>query len=191
MSKASMRTKLLQGFLLLLLPPLAHAQNFHLTSNDIQQGREIGDTYIQAGSGCTGGNVSPQLAWSGAPASTKSFAITMYDPDAPTGSGWWHWLVLNIPANVHSVPRDAGNNSRDKLPAGAVQGRTDFATVGYGGPCPPLGDRTHRYRFTIWALKTSHLDINKEMSAAQIGYMLHANAITSAELVALSTRAPR
>jgi len=109
----------------------------------------------------------------------------MYDPDAPTGSGWWHWSVVNIPASVHSLATNAGTTSGQNLPAGAQQGRTDFAKPGYGGACPPPG-QTHRYRFKVWALKIDRIQINAEMSAAQIGYMLGANSLATAELTPIS-----
>lgn len=185
-----MNRNIVTAALFMLMAPLASAQQFQLTSQDVRQGQEMGADFVQNGSGCTGGDISPQLSWKGAPSGTKSFAITMYDPDAPTGSGWWHWSVVNIPATVHSIVRDGGARSGANLPAGAVQGRTDFARPGYGGACPPLGD-THRYRFKVWALKVDKLDIDTEMSAAQIGYMLGANALGSAELVPISTHGDR
>jgi len=91
--------------------------------------------------GCEGGNISPSLSWSGAPADTKSFAITVYDPDAPTGSGFWHWVVFNIPSSTTSIPKDAGNEKKKLMPKGVIQSRTDFGTDGYGGPCPPPAGR--------------------------------------------------
>ncbi|MCI0998124.1 YbhB/YbcL family Raf kinase inhibitor-like protein, partial [Pseudomonas corrugata] len=126
------------------------------------------------------------LSWSGEPDSTKSFAVTMFDSDAPTGSGWWHWTVVNIPANVHSLKADAGNKSGAGLPKGAVQGRTDFGRPGYGGACPPAG--THHYHFKVWALKVEQLPVDSESSGALVGYMLNTNSAATAELVPVSTR---
>jgi phosphatidylethanolamine-binding protein (PEBP) family uncharacterized protein len=115
----------------------AGAPSFVLTSADLHAGRSIASAQVFSGMGCDGQNQSPQLSWTGAPRDTKSFAITMYDPDAPTGSGWWHWVVFNIPADVTSLPTGAGSSSRNLLPPGAALGNTDFGTPGYGGPCPP------------------------------------------------------
>ena len=110
--------------------------------------------------------MSPALAWKNPPAGTKGYAVTVYDPDAPTGSGWWHWVVYNIPATVTSLPVGAGDRGGAKLPAGALQGRTDFGTAGWGGPCPPKGDKPHRYVFTVHALKTDKLDVPADATAA-------------------------
>lgn len=164
----------------------AQAQDFKVSSTDIQDGKQLGDNQIQNGSGCSGRDISPQLSWSGAPASAKSFAVTVFDPDAPTGSGWWHWTIVNIPANVHALPRDAGNRDGTKVPAGAVQGRTDFGNPGYGGACPPTG--THRYRFKVWALDVDKLPVDRESSGALVGYLLNAHSVASAELVPIATR---
>ncbi len=117
-----------------------------VTSADIKPGAKIADEQVFNSFGCTGQNVSPALSWSGAPKGTKSFAISMFDPDAPTGSGFWHWWVVNIPADVTSLPKGAGGGTG--LPAGALLGRTDFSTNAYGGPCPPKGTR----RITITSL---------------------------------------
>ena len=131
---------------------------FKLLSSVIVPNSSLGADQIYGGFGCTGRNISPPLIWSGAPEGTQSFALTMYDPDAPTGSGWWHWVVYDIPASVTVLDAGAGN-SDGKLPLGAVQGRTDYGTAGYGGPCPPKGDKPHRYILTVYALKTSSLDV--------------------------------
>jgi len=121
------------------------------------------------------------LAWDGAPEGTKSFVLTCYDPDAPTGSGWWHWVVINIPASAKELPGGAGSGSG--LPSGAVQTRTDFGQPGYGGAAPPPG-RTHHYIFTIHALKVEKLDLDPQSSAALVGYMTHMNSLGKATLTA-------
>src|SRR6476620_10493079 len=108
--------------------------------------------------GGSGGNVSPALSWSHAPPGTQSFALLMHDPDAPTGSGWWHWVVYNLPASTTSLAAGAGDPTKKLLPPGVVQGRTDFGAPGYGGPCPPQGDKPHRYIFTVFALKTDKVE---------------------------------
>ncbi|HEV7856330.1 MAG TPA: kinase inhibitor [Herminiimonas sp.] len=165
----------------------AAAADFTLTSTDIANGKPMTAKQVFEGFGCSGGNLSPQLSWHGAPAGTKSFAITAYDPDAPTGSGWWHWTVVNLPASTTSLPSGAGSTG-GSLPAGAVQGRTDYGQPGFGGACPPVGAKPHRYQFTVWALKTDKLDVNEQSSGALVGYMLKANALGTARLTALYGR---
>ncbi|GAC1322097.1 MAG: Raf kinase inhibitor-like protein YbcL [Chloroflexota bacterium] len=134
--------------------------------------------------GCNGGNRSPHLAWSGAPDGTQSFAVTVYDPDAPTGSGFWHWVVVNIPPTVTELPLGAGHPS-GPLPPGALQVRTDFGQPGYGGPCPPEGDHPHRYIFTVFAVGVDSLPVTAETSAAVVGFQLHFNTLAKAELMGL------
>lgn len=168
---------------LLSLAGAAQAAEFRLTSTDIAEGKALGNKQVFKGFGCEGENISPQLSWSGAPEGTKSFAISVYDPDAPTGSGWWHWTVANLPATTTELPTGAGNPG-GKLPAGAVQGRTDFGQAGFGGACPPVGDKPHRYHFVVWALKVDKLPLDENASGAMVGYMLNANALGKAQLTA-------
>ncbi len=160
---------------------------FTLRSPDIANGQTIAAAQVFNSFGCSGGNVSPALAWSNAPAGTRSFALLAYDPDAPTGSGWWHWVVYNIPANVASLPAGAGDPAKGLLPAGAVQGRTDFGTAGYGGPCPPPG-KPHHYYFRLFALKVAKLDVPADASPAMIGFNVNANSLGKAELLGLYGR---
>lgn len=161
----------------------AQAAGFQVKSSEIKTGAPLAKAQVFEGFGCSGGNQSPQLSWSGAPKGTKSFAVTAYDPDAPTGSGWWHWTVVNIPVEVTSLAADAGNKDGTKLPAGAVQGRNDYGYAGFGGACPPKGDEPHHYHFKVWALKTDKLPIDANASGALVGYMLTANKIATAEVV--------
>ena len=156
-----------------------------LTSPDIKPGGKIADEQVFNGLGCSSPNVSPALSWSGAPKGTKSFAISMYDPDAPTGSGFWHWWVANIPANVTSLPKGAGGGTG--LPAGAAQGRNDYSVIGYGGPCPPPG-KPHRYQITVYALDIDKIDFDQNTSPAVIGFNAHAHAIAKATLTGLYGR---
>ncbi len=137
------------------------------------------------GFGCSGGNSSPHLAWSGAPDGTKSFAVTVFDPDAPTGSGFWHWLVVNIPPSISELAFDAGNPRANTLPVGPRQVRTDFGAAGYGGPCPPSGDDPHRYIFTVYAVGMDQLPVTDTTTAAVIGFMLHFNTLAKGELLGL------
>lgn len=180
--------KLVFSVAVALFPLAVQAQEFQITSGNIRNSEQIEQAYVLNGSGCSGGDMSPELSWSGEPEGTKSFAVTMFDSDAPTGSGWWHWTIVNIPRGVHSLPTDAGNKSGSNLPPGAIQGRTDFGRPGYGGACPPAGDKTHHYHFKVWALKAEHLPIDSESSGALVGYFLNMNSIASAELVPVSTR---
>jgi Raf kinase inhibitor-like YbhB/YbcL family protein len=138
------------------------------------------------GFGCGGGNVSPALAWSGAPDGTRSFAVICFDPDAPTGSGFWHWVVVNIPPDVTDLPAGAGSGKG--LPAGALQTRTDYGVPGYGGPCPPAGDHPHRYLFTVHAVGIDSLPVEADTSAAVIGFQLHFNTLEKASLMGLYKR---
>src|ERR1700674_3435857 len=139
---------------------------FTVRSNSFNDGDYLAKTHALSadfGFRCDGTNQSPHLAWSGAPAGTKSFAVTCYDPDAPTGSGFWHWVVINIPANVRELAQGAGS-AGGTLPAGALQTRTDFGAPGYGGPCPPAGDHPHRYLFTLFAVGAEKLNVQADTS---------------------------
>ena len=173
------------GIVVCGLAGVGAASALTLTSSDIKPGGKIADEQVFNAWDCTGKNVSPALAWSGAPKGTKSFAISMYDPDAPTGSGFWHWWVANIPASVTSLPKGAGSGTG--LPEGAVQPHNDFSLAGYGGPCPPKG-KPHRYVITIYALKADKLDVDANASAAVFGFNANANALAKATLTGLYGR---
>ncbi|MEO8923459.1 MAG: YbhB/YbcL family Raf kinase inhibitor-like protein [Caldimonas sp.] len=162
----------------------AQAAGFTLASPTIKPNSTLTEAQVFNGFGCSGKNISPALAWSGAPAGTKSFALTVYDPDAPTGSGWWHWVVFNIPASATTVAEGAGSADGKNLPAGSVQGRTDFGPPGFGGACPPAGDKPHRYVFTVYALKTDKLEVPADASAALVGFMIHGNLLGEAKFTA-------
>jgi Raf kinase inhibitor-like YbhB/YbcL family protein len=135
------------------------------------------------GFGCTGENTSPQLSWSNAPEGTKSFAITMYDPDAPTGSGWWHWVVFDIPSDVNSLLKNAGNIEKELMPKDAIQSLTNYGVPGYGGPCPPENHGFHQYIITVHALKVDKLGLDKNTNPAIVGYYLWNNTIAKASIV--------
>lgn len=171
---------LLSALILIAVTSAARAQEatFRLSSTDVTGGR-FANAQIFNGFGCSGENVSPQLSWSGAPAGTKSFVLTIYDPDAPTGSGFWHWVVANIPATATSIPTGASGDA-SKMPAGSIETRVDFGFSHYGGPCPPAGDPAHRYVFTIHALGVDHLDVTADSPAALVGFMVHSNEIGKA-----------
>lgn len=161
------------------------AADFHLTSPDIAEGQPLTQKQVFNSFGCSGQNISPALNWENAPAGTKSFVVTAYDPDAPTGSGWWHWVVFNIPANTSGLPESAGSGRG--LPQGAVQGRTDFGTPGFGGACPPPGEM-HRYEFRVFALGVDKLDLDATASPAMVGFMTSANSLAEAKLTTVFTR---
>lgn len=156
---------------------------FKLTSADFKTNGTLGLEQVFNSFGCTGKNISPALAWSGAPEGAKSFALLVHDPDAPTGgAGWWHWLIVNVPATATGLAKDAGKADGSNLPAGAMQVNTDFGLPGWGGPCPPVGDKPHRYIFTLYALKTERLDLSGA-TASLAGYMVNGNAIGKATLI--------
>jgi len=160
------------------------AQAFELTSADIRDKETL--KTAQVFKPCGGDNISPQLTWKNAPAGTQSFAVTIYDPDAPTGSGWWHWLAYDLPAGTTSL--DAGAGADGKLPAGAKHGRNDYGTKDFGGACPPRGDKPHRYIVTVYALKVSQLNVPADASAAMIGFNLNANKLGSATITGMYGR---
>lgn len=162
----------------------AQGKKFTVRSPDLKPGQSIAAAQVFNGMGCTGKNISPALDWANAPKGTKSFAVTAYDPDAPTGSGWWHWVMYDIPASSTGLAAGAGDPNAGKAPAGAKEGHTDFGTTGYGGPCPPPGHGWHRYYFTVFALKVDKLDVPANATAAMIGFNLNANALAKAQVMA-------
>jgi Raf kinase inhibitor-like YbhB/YbcL family protein len=162
---------------------------FTLKSKDV--GGEATKTQEFNGFGCTGENTSPQLSWTNAPEGTKSFAITMYDKDAPTGSGWWHWVVFDIPANVHDLAANAGNIAAELAPDGAIQSLTNYGVAGYGGPCPPEGHGLHQYVITVHALKIDKLGLDENTNPAIVGYYLGNNTLAKASIVMYYERAAK
>ena len=157
----------------------SYARNFTLQSDDLQGQLSIDQVFN--GFGCNGKNISPELGWSDEPKNTKSYAITMYDPDAPTGSGWWHWIVYDIPKNIHSLKSNA--SALHFLPQGAVEGITDYQTRGFGGACPPKGDKPHRYIITIYALDIAKLPAPKDANPALLGYLINEHTIEKSSLI--------
>ena len=167
----------------------ADAQGMSLTSADLQEGATISSEQVLKGFGCDGGNLSPALSWSGAPAGTKSFAVSIFDPDAPTGSGWWHWMVFNIPAGTTSLPKGAGDVNKKLMPKGAIQSRNDFGTGGYGGPCPPAGDKPHHYQITVFAVDVDKLpDAKNDAASARVSSALRSHTLAKATLTGLYGR---
>ncbi|SHG23731.1 hypothetical protein SAMN04487965_3591 [Microbulbifer donghaiensis] len=174
--------KLVAATTLTVTATMSSAAEFTLTSQSLQAGGRMPMAHVY--SGCGGENISPELSWSGAPEGTKSFAVMVYDPDAPTGSGWWHWVLFNIPANVTSLPEGAGDPKNGLIPE-ATQARNDYGNPGYGGACPPQGHGDHRYQFRVYALKVEELPLDENTSPAKVGFNVNANKLAEAELEVL------
>ena len=160
---------------------LPEVPSFTLTSEDVTDGEPIDSTFVHGSA--DGEDVSPQLSWSGFPTETAGFAVTCYDPDVPNLSGWWHWLLLDVPASVTSLPRGAGTADGAHLPAGSFQLRTDYGTIGYGGCAPPPGDRPHRYFFVVHALDVPRLGVDSSVTPAVGSFMITAHEIARAMIV--------
>ena len=178
------------GALVLAAATAAHPARGTLvvTSTDMHAGRTMKMDQVFNGMGCTGANRSPEVTWRGAPRGTLSYAVTLYDPDAPTGSGWWHWVVYDIPASVTHLATGAGATTGGSLPADAAQGATDFGVAGYGGPCPPPGDKPHHYMLSVYALDVPKLDVPPNATAALVGFNIHAHTLARGRITALFGR---
>jgi Raf kinase inhibitor-like YbhB/YbcL family protein len=158
------------------------AYGMELTSSNVANGALLSTDQVK--DGCGGRNISPALAWSGAPATAQSFAVTAFDPDAH--GGWWHWAVVNIPAATQSLPASAGSGAG--LPAGAIQAENDFGDFGYGGACPPPGSGQHHYEFTVWALPAPSVPLAKDAKAEDVAAYLKSHAVAHADVVGIYER---
>ncbi|MFB6619676.1 YbhB/YbcL family Raf kinase inhibitor-like protein [Streptomyces sp. NPDC085524] len=162
--------------------PLPHdfhpeVHEFTVTSPDLAPGADLGPAQV-----LSGGNLSPQLRWEGFPEGTKSFAVTCFDPDAPTGSGFWHWVLFDLPVSVTELPAGAGSGKFEGLPAGAVHVRNDYGTKEFGGAAPPAGER-HRYVFTVYAVDQEKLGPGEDASPAAVGFNLRFHTLGRAQLI--------
>ncbi|RLC28550.1 MAG: phosphatidylethanolamine-binding protein [Deltaproteobacteria bacterium] len=162
------------------------ADQFVLTSKDLGPG--LTRMQVFSGFGCNGENISPSLSWSNAPDGTKSFAVTVYDPDAPKAGGWWHWLIFNIPANVSGLAAGAGNPGNGLAPGGSIQSLNDFGSRGFGGACPPKGDRPHRYIFTVYALDVPSLGLDQNALPSEVKHMIDSHTLAKASIVSIYGR---
>ena len=162
---------------------LPQVPGFTVSSTDVADGDVLPKRLVSGVLGAGGEDRSPQLSWSGFPEQTRSFAVTVYDPDAPTASGFWHWAVANIPASVTELPSGAGDRNGSGLPEGAVQLRNDAGFPGYVGAAPPSGHGPHRYFVVVHAVDTDRLDVNADTAPAVLGFNLFFHTLARATLI--------
>lgn len=164
---------------MMIVSNMLFAEGFSLKSKDLLG--QLSENQVFNSFGCHGKNMSPQLMWENIPKGTKSFAITMYDPDAPTGSGWWHWVVFNIPKDTKQISTDA--SALGTLPKGSIQSKTNYGKSGFGGACPPKGSKAHAYETTVYALDVEKLDLDKDANPALVGFMINSHVIAKSSII--------
>ena len=164
-------------------PLLPAAGSFTVTSTDAADGETLAEDFVDGG-----GNTSPQLSWTGFPEQTRGFVVTCFDPDAPTPSGFWHWTVVGLPAEVTALPRGAGAAGGGGRPEGATHGRNDNAAAAYGGAGPPPGDVPHRYFFVVHAIDVEKLDVDSSASPAVVAFNLAFHTLARAQIVPVYQR---
>jgi len=169
--------KIITSLVFIVLSTGLFAEGLSLSSKDLKGQLSINEVFN--GFGCSGKNISPELSWSHLPKGTKSLALTVYDPDAPTGSGWWHWVVFNIDTKTKGFEKGV-----DLSKTRAVESLTDFGKSGFGGACPPKGDTAHQYIFTIHALDIEKIDLKATANAALVGFYINAHTLSKASLIA-------
>ncbi|MCA0900505.1 YbhB/YbcL family Raf kinase inhibitor-like protein [Microbulbifer agarilyticus] len=174
-------SRVLTALIWMALAVAAHSETFALTSTDYAEGDTLRPAQLYYGLGCNGENLSPHLAWSGAPTGTRSFAVVMEDVDAPAAIDAWHWVVFNIPAEVTELPAGSGDPKVGLVPE-AIQSRSSFGDPGYAGACPPAGQGAHRYQFRVYALKVEQLALGVEAPAAEVAAQIEANKLAEAQL---------
>ncbi|MDC9701244.1 MAG: YbhB/YbcL family Raf kinase inhibitor-like protein [Alphaproteobacteria bacterium] len=174
---------IMASYLMLVTVTVPAMAEMTLTSTDIAPEQTMDIDQVFSGFGCEGKNLSPSLSWSGAPVGTKSFVVTAYDPDAPTGSGWWHWSVFNIPSDVTQLPEGVGTEGMP-LPDRAVVARNDYSQNAFGGACPPKGNDPHRYVFTVYAMLREALPIDSTASGALVGFYANNSSLESVSITA-------
>jgi Raf kinase inhibitor-like YbhB/YbcL family protein len=172
--------------IVLTLSASAFADDIKVTSTSFKNDAVIQNKNVFNGFGCTGENKSPQISWSKGPAGTKYYAVTIYDPDAPTGSGWWHWTVINIPSTVTKLAEGISGDTK-KMPTGSIEARTDFGKAGYGGPCPPPGNPAHRYIVSVYALKDA-VPLDAEAPGAMVGFYINSLKISEGRMTGKYSR---
>jgi Raf kinase inhibitor-like YbhB/YbcL family protein len=162
---------------------ISHAQKqFRITSDDFLEGKSIRMDQLANGFGCKGNNISPQISWVNPPPNTLSYAVTLYDPDAPTGSGWWHWVMFNIPATTTAIAKNAGVNRNNPLPMGVIQSRNDTGNTGFFGACPPEHEKMHHYQLNVYALDVESLPLTSDSMPAMVGFYIHAHTLAKANI---------
>jgi len=178
-----MRNLALTGAALIVGASVARAEPLTLTSPELASGARVGAAQVGDRFGCDGLNRSPALIWSDAPAGAKSIAISLFDPDAPTGAGFWHWMIFDIPPSATSLAPGAGDPKAARAPDGAMQAKNDAGAIGYFGPCPPEGDKPHRYRFEVDALDVATLGLKAGATAATVAERLRRHTLAKATLI--------